>query len=248
MFQNTVYFKSMAEVTEREQLICKKLTELSEIYKSVKHIFLLVEYYNGKKGIVVSSVNELRSAFDHVMRAMTKENPSGLEDEIDSAKKHLFRAAYDACEVIILDRLDYIESLKNKASYRVLSKVYPDYVTEILPFAANLKKEVVEVRQIDNLENRVAQYEEKINKIIDYSEMLEQRIPEAEKVKKIEQMDSYFSTVFISLIVGSVLLVVSILTVIVPDTSIIMKAIVGICVAISVGVFYKYSRKRSSNG
>ena len=28
----------MAEVTEREQLICGKLTELSEIYKSVKHM------------------------------------------------------------------------------------------------------------------------------------------------------------------------------------------------------------------
>ena len=52
----------MVEITEREQLICKKLTELSEIYKSVKHIFLLVEYYNGKKGIVVSSIN-LRSKY-----------------------------------------------------------------------------------------------------------------------------------------------------------------------------------------
>lgn len=238
----------MVEITEREQLICKKLTELSEIYKSVKHIFLLVEYYNGKKGIVVSSINELRSAFDHIMRAMTKDDSSGLEDEIDSAKKHLFRAAYDACEVIILDRLDYIESLKNRASYRVLSKVYPDYVTEILPFAAKLKKEVVEVRQIDNLEERVKQYEEKITQIIDYSERLEQQIPEAEKVKYVEQLDSYFSTAFISLIIGSVLLVVSFLTVIVPDSSIITKAIVGVCVAIGVGVFYNYSRKRGGNG
>ena len=238
----------MAEVTEREKLICKELTELSDIYKSVKHIFLLVEYYNNKKGIVVSSINELRNAFDHVMRAMTKDDSLGLEDEIDSAKKHLFRAAYDACEVIILDRLDYIESLKNKASLRVLSKVYPDYVTEILPFASKLKKEVVDVRQIDNLEERVKQYEEKISQIIDYSEKLEQRIPEAEKVKNIEQLDSYFSSAFISLIIGSVLLVVSALTVIVPEISIIAKAIVGSFVAIGVGVFYKYSRKRGRNG
>ena len=150
--------------------------------------------------------------------------------------------------MIILDRLDYIESLKNKASYRVLSKVYPDYVTEILPFAAKLKKEVVEVRQIDNLEERVKQYEEKITQIIDYSERLEQQIPEAEKVKYVEQLDSYFSTAFISLIIGSVLLVVSFLTVIVPDSSIITKAIVGVCVAIGVGVFYNYSRKRGGNG
>ena len=138
----------MAEVTEREQLICGKLTELSEIYKSVKHIFLLVEYYNGEKGIVVSSINELRSAFDHVMRAMTKENHEGVIDEVDSAKKHLYRAAYDACEVIILDRLDYIESLKEKVSFKTINTVFPEYATEVLPFAARLKKEVVDVRQI----------------------------------------------------------------------------------------------------
>ena len=237
----------MTEVGERELLVCKKLTELSDIYKSVKHIFLLVEYYNGKRGIVVSSINELRSAFDHVMRSMTKADQSGLEDEIDSAKKHLYRAAYDACEVIILDRLDYIESLKNKASYKVLSQVYPDYVTEILPFAAKLKKEVVEVRQEDNLEERVKLYEEKISQIIDYSEKLELRIPEAEKVKRLEQVDSFFSTAFLSLIIGSILLVVSILTLFFPGVSMMTQAITSIGVAFAVGLFYYYSRKRGGN-
>lgn len=237
----------MADITEKEQLICKKLMELSEIYKSVKHIFLLVEYYNGKKGIVVSSVNELRSAFDHVMRAMTKEDFVEIEDEIDNAKKHLFRAAYDACEVIILDRLDYIERLKNNVSYKVLSKVYPNYATEILPYVAQLKKEVVDVRQIDDLRNRVVQYEEKITKLIEYSETLEKQIPQIVKAKNQEEVDSFFSTAFISLVFGSVLLVISILTVIIPDFNTIYEVIISIIVAIIVGIVYNYSRKRGDN-
>lgn len=237
----------MTETIDKEKLIYQKLTELSDIYKSVKHIFLLVEYYNESKGIVVSSINELRSAFDHVMRSVVKDNPEGSDDEMESAKKHLYRAAYDACEVIILDRLDYIESLKSSVSYNVLNKVYPDYAKEILPFAAQLKKEVVEVRQEDNLERRVRDYEEKINKIIDYSEKLEQRIPEVERVKKIEQANSLFTNAFLSLIIGSVLLVVSLLTLIVPDSSMVSKVITSICVAVSVSLIYYHSRKRGGN-
>lgn len=237
----------MAEVTEREQLICKKLTELSEIYKSVKHIFLLVEYYNGKKGIVVSSINELRSAFDHVMRAMTKENSVGLEDEIDSARKHLFRAAYDACEVIILDRLDYIESLKRMVSFKSISEIYPEYVTEVLPFAAQLKKEIVDVRQVDDLEERVKEYEDKITRIIDYSEKLELYMPAADKLKEEEEVRSIFSPTVITSIAGFVLAVVALLVVLFPDIPVFWQAIAGITVAVLSFAFGIIGRKRGGN-
>ena len=233
----------MAEVTEREQLICSKLTELSEIYKSVKHIFLLVEYYNEKKGVVVSSVNELRSAFDHVMRAMTKDDEEGLNDEIDSAKKHLYRAAYDACEVIILDRLNYIEQLKSMISMNALVKVFPEYATEVLPFAAELKKEVVEVRKISNLENRVKEYENKITKIIEYSEQLEQKMPEA------LNLESWLSPSLVTLFGGTLLAVVALISYVIPDISIIWQALIGIISASIVAIYYKdYTRKRGVHG
>ena len=236
----------MAEISEREELICKKLTELSEIYKSVKHIFLLVEYYNGKKGIVVSSINELRSAFDHVMRAMTKEDLAGLEDEIDSSKKHLFRAAYDACEVIILDRLDYIESLKRMVSFKSIAEIYPEYVSEILPFAAQLKKEIVDVRQIDDLKERVKEYEDKITKIIDYSEKLELYMPAADKLKEEEDVRSLFSPTVVTSIAGSVLAVVALLVVLFPDIPVYWQAIVGFTFAV-LSFSIIIGRKRGGN-
>lgn len=235
----------MADVTEREKLICKKLTELSEIYKSVKHIFLLVEYYNGKKGIVVSSINELRSAFDHVMRAVTKEDFAGLEDEIDSAKKHLFRAAYDACEVIILDRLDYIESLKGMVSFKSIAEIYPEYVTDILPFAAQLKKEIVDVRQVDDLEERVKEYEDKIARIIDYSEKLELYMPAADKLKEEEDVRSLFSPTIVASIAGIVLAMVALLVVLFPQIPVYLQAIAGIVVAVL--SFGFIGRKRGGN-
>lgn len=238
----------MAEVTEREQLICMKLTELSEIYKSVKHIFLLVEYYNGKKGIVVSSINELRSAFDHMMRAMTKDDQDGLIDEMESAKKHLYRAAYDACEVIILDRLDYIESLKSIVSFKTLSKVYPEYATEILPFAAQLKGEVVEVREISDLKERVNDYEDKISKLISYSELLEQKIPDAMKLREKDSIESLLSSSFVTFLAGAVLAMVSLLSYFRPGTSIVWQATAGVAVASLIVVAYLFRRKRGGNG
>lgn len=238
----------MAEITEREQLIYTKLTELSEIYKSVKHIFLLVEYYNEKKGIVVSSVNELRSAFDHVMRAMTKDDQKGLIDEVESAKKHLYRAAYDACEVIILDRLDYIESLKSMVSFKTLSKIYPEYATEVLPFAAKLKKEVVEVRKISDLKERVNEYEDKISKLISYSELLEQKIPDAMKLREKDELESLLSPSFVTLLAGAVLAMVSLLSYFRPETSIVWQATVGVAVASLIVVSYLFRRKRGGNG
>ena len=238
----------MAEVTEREKLICKKLTELSEIYKSVKHIFLLVEYYNGKKGIVVSSVNELRGAFDHVMRAMTKENQDGLVDELESAKKHLFRAAYDACEVIVLNRLDYIESLKKKVSYMSIAEVYPEYVTEVLPFAAQLKKDIVEVRQVDDLEERVKEYEEKITQIIYYSEKLEQYMPAVERKRKEDFWGSLFSPSVVTAIAGAVLAIVALVVTLFPGMPIYWQAVVGIVVVAIIYAIALKQRKRGSNG
>lgn len=239
----------MVEITEREQLICSKLTELSGIYKSVKHIFLLVEYYNGEKGIVVSSINELRSAFDHVMRAMTKEDNDGLIDEIDSAKKHLYRAAYDACEVIILDRLDYIEKLKSMVSFKSLSKVYPEYATEILPFAAKLKKDVVEVREISDLEERVKEYENKISKLIEYSELLEQKMPDAAKQKDREDFESWFSPSFVTLLAGAILAAATLISAWWPDTNTIWQAMASAAVASIIAVYYHhFIRKRGGNG
>ena len=237
----------MTEGNEREMLICNELTKLSETYKSVKHIFLLVEYYNGNRGIVVSSINELRSAFDHVMRAMTKMDKSELEDEISSAEKHLFRAAYDACEVIILDRLDYIERLKSKVSIKAINKVYPEYATEVLPFAAKLKKDVVGVRQIDNLRERVNQYEEQINKIIDYSENLEVLMPAIVKEKDKEDVESLFSPTFVTIIVGSVLVVISILSYLFPQIPSVWQFLVGVMVVGGTVFYHLKKRKRGDH-
>ena len=50
-------------------------------------------------------MNEIRAAFDHAMRLMKRDSDKGIDDEFDKAQGHLFRAAYDACELITLDRL-----------------------------------------------------------------------------------------------------------------------------------------------
>lgn len=148
------------------------LIEMADIYGRVKRLILLVEYYNDKNGIVLAPINELRNAFDHVMRSVSSRTEEQTEYEFSCARKHLYRAAYDACEVIILNRMEYIESMKRIVTYDVLDKICNNYTTEVLPFLSKAKNEIVEIRQDTNTEERIDKYEELITTIIDYSEQV----------------------------------------------------------------------------
>lgn len=156
---------------EEKDAFFSKMIQLSSIYKTAKHVILLAEYYNSKQGIVVSSINELRGCLDHIMRSLLDKTKH--EKELFKAEGHLYRAIYDACEVIIIDRLQYIENYKNTVDSYSLELAYPQYFTDILPFISQVKSDIVDTRETIVTQERVDRYVGNITKLIDICNTLD---------------------------------------------------------------------------
>jgi hypothetical protein len=197
--------------TDRKNL--SYIEELSSIYKIVKPLILLAEYYNSNQGIVLSSMNELRNAFDHIMRAFFE--GADTEKEFFKAKGHLFRAAYDVCEIIIIDRLEYINLFKDTVGFNLLYNAYPDYYTKILPFISQLKEKLGVLRQNPDSLERINEYEKIVTQLIETCDSLDKAVISIKnKHKKIETtINQRMSIVAAALgFIGLTLTVVSTLT------------------------------------
>ena len=184
-----------------EKYFFSKMLRLSEIYKSTKHLILLTEYYNSKHGIVVSTINELRNALDHVMRSLL--NIDQMPNELYKAEGHLYRAVYDACEIIVLDRLKYIEEFKNDVSYSFLNKIIPHYYTETLPYITKLKEQLVAVRQVPNSVERIKEYENTIEKLMAITDELDKVVPQISEYKHKTNKRKYYSTYTFTILLGA---------------------------------------------
>ncbi|MDL2222747.1 hypothetical protein LJB98_01450 [Bacteroidales bacterium OttesenSCG-928-M11] len=156
---------------EEKDVFFSRILQLSVIYKRAKHLMLLSEYYNSKRGIVVTTMNELRGALDHIMRSLS--DKTKLEPELFKAEGHLYRAIYDACEVIILDRLQYIEEFKNSVSFSSLEEAYPEYYTKTLPYLTKIKRDLVDTRETQLTKERIDKYENTVSELIEICDELD---------------------------------------------------------------------------
>jgi hypothetical protein len=159
----------------RRENIFSNMEELSSIYMTVKPLILLAEYYNSNHGIVLSSINELRNAFDHVMRSFFES--ANTKEEFFKAKGHLFRAAFDACEIIIIDRLEYINQFKNSVGFNSLYNSFPQYYTEVLPSISQIKERLAASRQNQDTPERLAEYKNIITQLIKTCDDLDRSAP-----------------------------------------------------------------------
>lgn len=79
--------------------------------------------------------------------------PDSLEKNFDKAKGHLYRAGYDAYEVIAISKLEAISEVKDQFGLEAIKIAYPDYFNTVVPLIKETKNELVYARgnkQIDN--------------------------------------------------------------------------------------------------
>lgn len=69
----------------------------------------------------VISLNELRSAIDHLARAHDPERSNNAEKEIQRAKSHLLRGVIDAKEAVIFAKIEKLKSLPLPVPSEVIS-------------------------------------------------------------------------------------------------------------------------------
>lgn len=171
--------------------------------KKVREVIIASERLNPGQKISIPAVVEVRSAFDHVARAhavmygLITEKELGLsgadvytycDKNFDKAHGHLYRAAYDAYDVIAVSSCLEIDKLTNSFSSRALFTVIPDASEKIInPYelAKNLVTKEKLQKDVNNKaeeQEQFEQYEKATNTLKDVHDTIIAHMPALIKI------------------------------------------------------------------
>lgn len=131
---------------ENAEEFAAKVEALSLKYKQVKKRVFLAEHLSGQ--VVLDTINELRNSYDHVMRASYAATWEESCKELERAEGHLYRAAYDAYQIIHIFAYDEIQKLLSQYSSEVIVQVIPEYYTDLKPKINELHEDMVKCRSM----------------------------------------------------------------------------------------------------
>jgi hypothetical protein len=165
-------------------LFIAKLNEIKDLYAEVKEVIVLAENFDPSSDVYLSPLTELRNTLDHIMRSFIY--PDRLNSEFDEAKEHLYRAGYDAYEVLAINVSNRI--VIEKYNTKTIATIFPTYFTEVKQSIINIKIEVAEERAHKRLDpdtgtKSFTPYKEKITKLINHLKVCEHNIPDLQKEK-----------------------------------------------------------------
>lgn len=140
-----------------DKLFVQKFNALSELYIDVKEKIILAEEVYEKFPITLT--NEVRNSYDHLFRIFTN-NSYGNKDEVEkqfvSASRHLKRAGYDACELIVGGYIAKTTKILNRYTFEQLNTVLGSKYSEIKIFINDVSsKYLVEARSNKNLRTSI---------------------------------------------------------------------------------------------
>lgn len=122
----------------------KNLLEVNCLYTEVKDIIILAEQLDPKNQIYLAPLNELRNALDHLMRSLHEnEDPA---KEFNEAKEHIYRAGYDAYELLNINLAEGIVECVEGYDTEIISIVFPGYYTNIKPALIDIQVELADTR------------------------------------------------------------------------------------------------------
>ena len=164
-----------------------KLEELYVLYDKVRLATILLENFNDEHKMYLAPVNQLRSALDHVFKAINcNENTNQCDYELKEAKEHLDRAGYDALELLAANiGISIVQKLK-KYNTKTITEVFPFYFTTIKPKLTDIKSIVATLRSDKkiNSEKSFSEYFEQISMLIDMDKKVDTMIPSLDEYEK----------------------------------------------------------------
>jgi hypothetical protein len=165
----------------------KKIGEINQLYLQVKSIMILAENFDKEQDAYVAPINELRNALDHILRSY--EYPEKIDSEFSEATEHLYRAGYDAYEILAINIVKRIvNSLKNYPT-DVITSIFPEYFHKIKPLLTDIQVGLADTRAHKRLDPETGvksfhNYQEKLDSLIDISKRVDFTIPELEAEKQ----------------------------------------------------------------
>lgn len=177
-----------------------RISSMAILYNEVKSLIVESERMEEKQRLSISAINELRNAFDHLMRVVTAKSKNVNEEglpvyeycnvNIDKSYGHIYRAGYDAYDVISYYYIADIKRIIESVSYSSLVAGFNDYAKEVrIPFdhatkMCNLAKMEKDIGAIDTHKKHFAKYAEGIEDLKAVRERLETRWKEVMECEK----------------------------------------------------------------
>lgn len=114
------------------------IEEVRDLYFEAERALKKIEHLH-HEGLVIPTVNELRYAGNHLLRAFQTQDSAEALQEFEKAKNHCKRAYYDAIELGTLAYLEKFEQFTSDYRLVSISSVIPNYA-EILHLVNSVKK------------------------------------------------------------------------------------------------------------
>lgn len=185
-----------------------KLEELFSLYDKVRQSVILLENFNEEQKMYIAPINQLRSALDHIFKAINIcDDFEQCEYELREAKEHLDRAGYDTMELLAANiGITIVEKLK-RYDTRTITEVFPYYFTTIKPQLTDIKGIVASLRSNKKIDSdkSFSTYFDQIYILINIDKKVDTMIPsleEYEKKKKKERLKTWIISILSSIISG----------------------------------------------
>lgn len=185
-----------------------KLEELFSLYDKVRQSVILLENFNEEQKMYIAPINQLRSALDHIFKAINFcDDFEQCEYELREAKEHLDRAGYDTMELLAANiGITIVEKLK-KYDTKTITEVFPYYFTTIKPQLTDIKGIVASLRSDKKIDSdkSFSAYFDHISILINIDKKVDTMIPslvEYEKKKKKERLKTWVISILSSFISG----------------------------------------------
>jgi len=130
------------------------LRELGVLYSKTKKYILRTEEVDPESRSNLAIFKEQRDALDHVMRALAEyfDKGSDADEEylcaqIDNARGHMFRAAYDALDGAGISYKLRINDAMQGISNEAIAAVYPEYHRNVLVDVNEIEVKIAEHRK-----------------------------------------------------------------------------------------------------
>lgn len=185
-----------------------KLEELFSLYDKVRQSVILLENFNEEQKMYIAPINQLRSALDHIFKAINIcDDFEQCEYELREAKEHLDRAGYDTMELLAANiGITIVEKLK-RYDTKTITEVFPYYFTTIKPQLTDIKGIVASLRSNKKIgsDKSFSTYFDQIYILINIDKKVDTMIPsleEYEKKKKKERLKTWIISILSSVISG----------------------------------------------
>ena len=134
------------------------LKTVTELYYIDKKLMLYAEELN-KYETFIPPINEIRDAFDHLMRAfavkfeLITENDNYVATNLNKTFSHVYRATFDLLDYISIYQRELITTKLDGISKETLANVYLRYYEQIVPDIESLSSRIPDIREHKDIGN-----------------------------------------------------------------------------------------------